>query len=463
MPNSPSKASEFFSENDFSSGCDYYDSPLKRGSNNSSKSSRQQDEILRNYHELQKKINLEFEKKKTEWEKLRPLVIQLNNSVPTYLKEDLSLPSTPKNIISNISLNEENLSADFKKKLDEWRTKKSQHSTKESSKKQSQQPDWQLWKTGQMKFENQGLIALPDAKDLPEDFQKKLSENGKRNFCLIVKLWASSFVDEWKQMKTEGRVPSYSQQTSMQERVKRQFSKSDSKSSSSSSSMKKSKTFDDKAEGLSKLKALVTEPVSKEIVVQTSKGTMIFQGISRKFTRKLYEWEKAKGIGPESSTFALLHPEYKAMLESETSKERTREKSPGLKRCLSVDSVKPLPNHADVQLSHQPSSLSLNDAEHFKEAENSRRVRSENISKNFSLNFRSLQVVSSLDIYCRSKENLETETDEPEAMLVEIEDDNYESVSNATPITQMQIPIFKFDFANRDSRWGLRFINQIID
>lgn len=167
---------EFFSENDFSSGGDYSESPLKRGSNNSSKSSRQQDEILRNYHELQKKINMEFEKKKTEWDKIRPLVIQLNNSVPTYLKEDLSLPSTPKNIISNINLNEEKLSADFKKKLDEWRTKKSQQSMKDSSKKQHHHPDWQLWKTGQMKLENQGLIPLPDAKDLPEDFQKKLSK-----------------------------------------------------------------------------------------------------------------------------------------------------------------------------------------------------------------------------------------------------------------------------------------------
>lgn len=175
VPNSPtSKAMDFFNENDCSSGGDFPDSPLKRGSNNSSKSSRQQDEILKNYQELQRKINMEFEKKKAEWEKIRPLVIQLNNSVPTYLKEDLSLPGTPSKIISNIALNEENLSADFKKKLDEWRTKKNQQSMKESSKKQ-QQPDWHLWKTGQMKFENQGLIALPDAKNLPEDFQKKLS------------------------------------------------------------------------------------------------------------------------------------------------------------------------------------------------------------------------------------------------------------------------------------------------
>lgn len=252
-------------------------------------------------------------------------------------------------------------------------------------------------------------------------------------------------------MKTEGRVPSYSHQSSVQEKVKRQFSKSDSKSSSNSSSMKKSKAPDG-SEGLSKLKALVTEPVNKELIVKTSKGTMTFQGISRKFTRKLYEWEKAKGIAIESSTFALLHPEYKARLENDITREGSREKSPGLKRCLSVDSVKPVASHADLQLLHQPSSLSLNDAENFKESDNARRVRNTFRPLKCELQFRStIQVVSNLEIYQQSRENV-TENDEPEAMLVEIEDDAFETVSNATPITQIQIPIFKFDFANRDSR-----------
>lgn len=178
-PNSPQRNQEFFSENDFSSGADNSEplSPLRRGgSNNSSRSSRQHDEILKNYEELQKKIAQEFDSKQQEWSRVRPLVVQLNTSVPPYLKEDSSLPSTPKNAIENLLLNEENLSADFKRKLEEWRTKKSQQSMKESSKKQQQSPDWHAWKTGQMKFENQGLIALPDAKNLPEDFQKKLSK-----------------------------------------------------------------------------------------------------------------------------------------------------------------------------------------------------------------------------------------------------------------------------------------------
>lgn len=58
-------------------------------------------------------------------------------------------------------------------------------------------------------------------------------------------------------------------------------------------------------------------------------------------------------------------------------------------------------------------------------------------------------MASSLDIYSQSKD---TDAEEPEAMLVEIEDETLDSVSNATPITQMQIPIFKFDFANREMR-----------
>lgn len=180
-PNSPLRGQEFFSENDFSSGADNSEplSPLRRGcSNNSSQSSRQHDEILKNYEELQKKISQEFDNKQQEWARFRPLVLQLNNSVPPFLKEDSSLPTTPKSAIENLLLNEENLSADFKRKLEEWRIKKSQQSIKESSKKQHQQqsPDWKAWKTGQMKFENQGLIPLPDAKSLPENFQKKLSK-----------------------------------------------------------------------------------------------------------------------------------------------------------------------------------------------------------------------------------------------------------------------------------------------
>lgn len=82
----------------------------------------QRDEIMKEYYELQKRLNNEFEKKQAEWEKMRPLVIALNTSTQNYLKEDSSGPSTPKSPVPPV-IREDNLSPHFKKKLDEWRLK----------------------------------------------------------------------------------------------------------------------------------------------------------------------------------------------------------------------------------------------------------------------------------------------------------------------------------------------------
>lgn len=106
---------------------------------------------------------------------------------------------------------EENLTPDFKKKLDTWRVKKqssiqnigtnfsvstttiSSTSTLATSPTVATAPitklslgsppkdpdspkkiDWNKWKTGELKLEGQGLSPLPDQKNLPEEFQKKL-------------------------------------------------------------------------------------------------------------------------------------------------------------------------------------------------------------------------------------------------------------------------------------------------
>jgi len=47
-----------------------------------------------------------------------------------------------------------------------------------------------------------------------------------------------------------------------------------------------------------------------EVLIRTSVGSYRFEGISREFTRKLYDWEKYRGISPRSSTFRLLGPGY---------------------------------------------------------------------------------------------------------------------------------------------------------
>jgi hypothetical protein len=65
--------------------------------------------------------------------------------------------------------------------------------------------------------------------------------------------------------------------------------------------------FLEREESLSKLRSSVVGGLKKEVLIHTPSGFYRFEGISRKFTQKLYEWEKAQGIGPESSTFALLN------------------------------------------------------------------------------------------------------------------------------------------------------------
>jgi serine/arginine repetitive matrix protein 2 len=174
---------------------------------------------------------------------------------------------------------------------------------------------------------------------------------------------------EWKQMKAEGRSPppynhqASSSSSSVQEKLKRQFSKTDKSSSSNESSMKRSKTQSDACNEEELPPQLKSIKSANEIVVQTSDGLMKFKGISRSFTRKLYEWEKAKGIEPESdsSTFAFLHPKYQVQVDEHENSEHESV----MKRALSVDSIKPVPYA--TQMSHQPSSLSLNDADNLKE------------------------------------------------------------------------------------------------
>uniref|UniRef100_A0A182IVA9 Uncharacterized protein n=1 Tax=Anopheles atroparvus TaxID=41427 RepID=A0A182IVA9_ANOAO len=395
-------------EADYSSG-DVSDqnTPKRRPSPKHRTLQRQREEIERRYQELQLKLQREFDAKQQEWERMRPAALLMTNSPLNQLLKDESCPPSkaqPPPIV------EDNLTPDFKKKLNEWRSKQHQPQSSKEMADSKKKPitDWQLWKTGQIKLEGQGLKQLPDAKDLPEDFQKKLSE--------------------WKQMKAANKVPPYTSQTSQMSGGEASTSfKRQQAPKSTGGAVKKSKTSDEfdkdrhqqqhKAEGLSKLKALVgstSEAPKKELVVQTTKGFIKFEGISRKFTRKLFEWEKAKGIGPEASTIALLHPGYAPVVVENRGVvlEAKREKSPGLARSLSMDSIAPNPSASSI--SHQPSSLSLNDADELKD-----------VDKDSGSNRR---VSSNPEL------ELPPEREEPGAVLVEVEDEVLEVADPLLPI-----------------------------
>ncbi|XP_045138539.1 uncharacterized protein LOC123520364 isoform X3 [Portunus trituberculatus] len=98
----------------------------------------------------------------------------------------------------------------------------------------------------------------------------------------------------------------------------------------------------------------------KEIYIKTSTGEFRFEGISQTFTKRLYEWEERRGIRPESSTIALLDPNYKAP-EKEV---QEKPKSPELVRLVRSKSESSMV--ADLvgpTLHSRASSLSLGERE----------------------------------------------------------------------------------------------------
>jgi len=98
-----------------------------------------------------------------------------------------------------------------------------------------------------------------------------------------------------------------------------------------------------------------TTTPSQEVLIQTATGFFRFEGISHKFTKKLYEWEKARGIGPEESTFALLENP-NILKRGDEELVRTT-----LQRSKSVGSVIDSSSATALSMAHHPSSLSLND------------------------------------------------------------------------------------------------------
>ncbi|KAF6212882.1 hypothetical protein GE061_010592 [Apolygus lucorum] len=118
------------------------------------------------------------------------------------------------------------------------------------------------------------------------ELQNKLEDELSKKYCREVNL-SPEFkkkLEEWDKMKLQGGTVTLKDWEHEKERKKRE---------------KLSRVPDKEHDSLEEDKC--KKPHSRE-------GR--FEGISDNFTKKLYEWEQARGIAPEESTFALLGPEY---------------------------------------------------------------------------------------------------------------------------------------------------------
>nr|CAD7416947.1 unnamed protein product [Timema poppensis] len=379
-------------------------------------------EIQKNYEELQQKLSLEFHKKLHEWERIKSTANSMTSQsspmsvggsrcigpVPTssgcgvddigYSFHDKSFrrkmeewermknPTTGSSTKHRDSvalhiLHEDNLSPHFRKKLHEWQRMKKllpQEGAPVPPQMKKRLAEWQLWRTGSSKGDIES--GHRGVEEHSEDFHKKLQDWERAKFTS-----ASSSPEHAQEQSDGAKTPSPGVVRKNSGGGKSKLGGSGAKTPNKSKSPKEKELhwlekelhkierekhrlererekFLEREARLEKMRlAMGSTPKKQEVLIQTSTGFFRFQGISEKFTRRLYEWEKARGIGPEASTFALLTPGYKASLVGHhTAFTGDRDVSDGaiLPRCKSASSVS---NMITTNISHHQSSLSLND------------------------------------------------------------------------------------------------------
>ncbi|CAH0559089.1 unnamed protein product [Brassicogethes aeneus] len=377
-------------------------------------------EIQKNYKALQNKISKEFYEKRNGWERMKQCSPSTSTAMSSSTLEDYNDPvfvkkmEEWKTIKSNLHkgaqkpqtqmARETDLPPEFKKKLQEWeRIKKL--SGKESSgqkKKIGEVPRWKSLSGPR----SETTFELPP---LSDDFKKKLEE------WRHIKATGGMLSSEAFNKKLKDKTPSPKLSRKNSSHKHRRKSK-DPSNEIHYFEKECCKTEKDKYQRIPKSRKI--SPNKKEVLVHTPSGFYRFEGISRKFTQKLYEWEKAQGIGPESSTVALLT----SLNNNKIYGKRSTSNSPSLVRSKSVDSIAKCANILTCPtITQQPSSLSLNDVNEFDQ-------KSLVESKYSSMNYLNYP---------------DDDADEPEALIVEVEDYVEETASPLKTFIKEQKPVYQ--------------------
>ncbi|XP_018052481.1 PREDICTED: uncharacterized protein LOC108689971 isoform X1 [Atta colombica] len=383
-------------------------------------------EARRDYQALREKFGAEFHRKLIEWERLKG----------------------PQNIRNGLPLNEECLAPEFRKKLQDWkRAKKGRRSSvaiEQQRVSRRRLTDWQLWRSSSSKPESRcygknqssigsrgscasigsaGSFSSDGKQHLCEDFIKRMEawrrmseascRSGERPKSPMTNR-VTSDIDETEFLALEKLLLLFGQRT------KKELRESD------------ARQLNDCFDGDSRFMA-ASRGVNcgNEVLIRTSVGSYRFEGISREFTRKLYDWEKYRGISPRSSTFRLLGPGY----------------TPFAQDSNEVALSEPSKNHAY----HWTLKRSKSDGSVFEGS-----LRDESFTLRRSASLQSLTSAGKLeddnriDILpisnnsqgIKDPEDTAIEDSEPEAMIVDIEDVIEETASPLAGVQPHQTPVY---------------------
>ncbi|KYQ54119.1 hypothetical protein ALC60_06991 [Trachymyrmex zeteki] len=386
-------------------------------------------EARRDYQALREKFGTEFHRKLIEWERLKG----------------------PQNIRNGLPLNEECLAPEFRKKLQDWkRAKKGRRSSaaiEQQRVSRRRLTDWQLWRSSSSKPEprcygkNQNSIgsrgscaSIGSAGSFGSDGKQHLCED----FIKRMEAWrrlseTSCRSGERPKSPTTNRVVSDIDETEFLalekllllfgQRIKKELRESD------------ARQLNDCFDGDSRFMA-ASRGVNcgNEVLIRTSAGSYRFEGISREFTRKLYDWEKYRGISPRSSTFRLLGPGYTPFAQDSNEVALTEPSTTSknhafhwtLKRSKSDGSV--------FEGSLRDESFTLRRSASLQSLTSADKLEDDNRID--------VLPVSNNSQGIKDTEDTVIEDSEPEAMIVDIEDVIEETASPLAGVQPHQTPVY---------------------
>ncbi|XP_066994482.2 serine-rich adhesin for platelets [Anabrus simplex] len=436
-------------------------------------------EIQRNYEELQQKLSLEFHKKLNEWEHMKTAS---SSAVPSlggarsgggvtdesYLHHDKGFRRKMEewermksshgqgNAVSrnrdSLALQPlEDLSPDFRKKLQEWEKMKKVLPTGRDEPPvpphfKKRIAEWQLWRSkeptteeGQRRtqeWERMRSLSASSSADNADSGERSSGSGGKtpspgvgrkatgstrkgtprtEGSCKGDPINSAAKTHHKGKIQKEKELQWLDKELQKIEREKQRLEREREK-------------YLEREARLEKMRlAMGSGPRKQEVLIPTSTGLFRFQGISEKFTKRLYEWEKARGIRPEASTFALLDPGYKPPVGAGIKGTQDNGEGLGLSRSKSAGSVTNMSGGgtSSSTITHQPSSLSLNDVEVLGQ------VDSANMEETRATSEPRLHPSSSGD-------------HEPAALIVDVEDVIVETAAPlaASPAIETQTPVY---------------------
>nr|XP_012221530.1 PREDICTED: uncharacterized protein LOC105671710 isoform X1 [Linepithema humile] len=393
--------------------------------------SNNQAEASKDYQALREKFGAEFHRKLVEWERLK----------------------SARNARSSLPWSEERLAPEFRKKLQEWkRAKKGRRSSvavEQQRVSRRRLTDWQLWRTSSSKPETKfhgknhnsvgsrgSCASIGSAGSFGSDGKQHLCEDFIKRMEAWRRMSEAACQNNERPKSPVSRTASDIDETEFValEKVLLLFEQKPEKERRESDAKQLNDCFDGDSRFMNASRGV---NCGNEVLIRTSVGSYRFEGISREFTRKLYDWEKYRGISPRSSTFRLLGPGYTPFTEdSDEAMLAEPSSTPGKNRAFHLTLKRSKSDGSVFEGSLRDESFTLRRSTSLQSLSSADKLEDDNRLETLPVSSNNSQGMKD------HAEDIAVEDSEPEAMIVDIEDVIEETASPLTGVQPHQTPVY---------------------